>query len=85
MEKKDSASFKIDNYYAPSGTERGELLRELLERILPEYDSQGRVYAIVQKRDQEIFEKAGFSVIRQMKIYVKMELMQTGGSDNGAD
>ncbi|MCE9106374.1 MULTISPECIES: hypothetical protein [Bacteroides] len=85
LEKKDSASFKIDNYYAPSGTERGELLRELLERILPEYDSQGRVYAIVQKRDQEIFEKAGFSVIRQMKIYVKMELMQTGGSDNGAD
>ncbi|ODU60971.1 MAG: hypothetical protein BGP01_08805 [Paludibacter sp. 47-17] len=74
LEHKDIAYFKIDNYYAPSGTERGELLRELLEAILPEYQSQGRVSAIVQKRDQETFEKAGFSVVRTMKIYVKMEL-----------
>ncbi|MGI6863495.1 hypothetical protein ACMY0W_08405 [Bacteroides sp. KG69] len=85
LEKKGAGSFKIDNYYAPSGTERGDLLRELLETILLEYRTQGHVYAIVQKRDQDIFEKVGFSVVRQMKIYVKMELTQTVGRDDDAD
>lgn len=61
------------------------MLGELLETILLEYRTQGHVYAIVQKRDQDIFEKVGFSVVRQMKIYVKMELTQTVGRDDDAD
>lgn len=85
LERKNATSFKIDNYYASSEMDRGEQLCELLETILSEYRSQGRVYAVVQRRDQEIFEKVGFAVIRQMKIYVKMELTQTSGRNNGDD
>lgn len=62
LEKKGAGSFKIDNYYAPSGTERGDLLRELLETILLEYRTQGHVYAIVQREIKIFLRRLAFQL-----------------------
>lgn len=84
LERKDGNTYKVDNYYAPSGKERGNLLVKLVKSVVRGVGKDTvQLQATVQKRDAGIFKYLEFIPIRETRRYVMMELVrEVKGSEN---
>lgn len=64
-------SATIDNYYI-SGDEP-ELLGGLIDRVIKSFGEKYPVYSVTHARHTSVFEEKGFALVKEWKLYVKME------------
>ncbi len=74
VEHRDTG-FKIDNYYASASPRmREEHLKMLLQEVISSLGLQAMYNATVHIRDKGVFTSCGFTVLRELKHYVRMSL-----------
>ena len=67
------SEYSINNYYAQQEG-HDEILTCLIESIFSDYtDETLPLAALVQTPHKEIFEQQGFRIVKEWKLYIKME------------
>lgn len=61
----------INNYYLAD--DDPSLLGDLLKEAIGHFAGKCSLQAVVHSRDESVFEKNGFVVVRTWKLYVKMQ------------
>ncbi len=76
VELKDNGSIKINNYYVAG--DDGSQLTALLGAVVHDYGGRCPICAVVHARHVPLFCAAGFSAVKEWKLYVKMEYGKSG-------
>lgn len=61
----------IDNYYI-SG-DNPKLLSQMIDKITDTFGRDYPIYSVTHTRHINIFQEKGFSIVKEWKLYVKME------------
>jgi len=71
VELTETGKAKINNYYI-SG-DNPYLLRKLLESVCRHFAESHTIQSVTFKRHATVFADAGFTVLKEWKLYIKME------------